>query len=261
MKHTHTKTKYIHLFHPKKLHSHVKFLHARTDPTFKYHEGIPLEYSGVPQQYGPWSTVHALKGYEQPIIMDEPKLMTVGPVVDEYEDEIEEEEDGDSFEEEDHGSNDRYVPPSHSKRKIPKKTNRMENKKRETFPKPTRTARNHPKPSQNHSPQSNFDFNSNFHQSDVKNYGFIKPIHEDTTYSAQASKVNNQYFKMNPTSVDPSYYTTLPDEKEIDKMTGKEDEIYSGLLTNKFPKEVKAKARIIKTLNSNRSKKMITVKN
>jgi hypothetical protein len=208
-----------------------------------------IEHPALPD-YETWRHFQTINTYGDPIppgLLNDDHLPTKHHV-DDYD--YQEDED----EEEDDSDNDRYSPEPPKKKKS-RKPKRMENnKKRETPHQHPRTA---PKKQKKFKPSTPADLHYNpqlTKDGKVNNFGFVKPVDEDT-YSLQASSLNNQYFNVNPSAVDPSYYTTLPDDREMEHMTGLEDEIYSGLLTNKFPKQVNEKTAMIKNINSNRSKK------
>ena len=87
-----------------------------------------------------------------------------------------------------------------------------------------------------------------------RGYGYAKPIAVYDQYRGEAS---NQHFSVEPTAIDPGYYSTLPNDQEIEKMTGKEDEIYSGLLTMENKKYIGDKTRMLKNMNNNRKRRIV----
>ena len=96
-----------------------------------------------------------------------------------------------------------------------------------------------------------------------KNYGFVKPVHED----AEASVIRPQYtqYAMNPSAVvtnnDPGYYKTLPSDHDIGKIEDNQDDIYSGLISNRYDSNVKDKTDSLSTINNNRKKQTKNNKN
>lgn len=88
------------------------------------------------------------------------------------------------------------------------------------------------------------------------NYGFVKPVYED----AEATVNHNQYipFAMNPSAVvtnsDPGYYKTLPSDHDIRNIEDNQDDIYSGLISNRYNSNVKDKSDTLSIINNNRKK-------
>lgn len=90
----------------------------------------------------------------------------------------------------------------------------------------------------------------------LKNYGFVKPDYED----AEATANRPQYipFAMNPSAVvtnsDPGYYKTLPSDHDIRNIEDNQDDIYSGLISNRYNSNVKDKSDTLSIINNNRKK-------
>lgn len=95
------------------------------------------------------------------------------------------------------------------------------------------------------------------------NYGFVKPVYED----AEASAIRPQYtqFAMNPSAVvtnnDPGYYKTLPSDHDIGKIEDNQDDIYSGLIANRYNPNIKDKTDSLSIINNNRKKQTKNNKN
>jgi hypothetical protein len=67
---------------------------------------------------------------------------------------------------------------------------------------------------------------------------------------AQASNVQLQYQNVDPTVLDPSFYSTIPDQATA--ATDQQDDIYSGLMTKKFNKKIVDKSKLLGDINYNR---------
>lgn len=76
-------------------------------------------------------------------------------------------------------------------------------------------------------------------------YGFVRQ--PDT----QASNVKLQYQNVDPTSLDPTFYSTLPQDQAMDA-SDHQDDIYSGLLSKKYNKKTADKSRLLGDINYNR---------
>lgn len=88
----------------------------------------------------------------------------------------------------------------------------------------------------------------------TKNYGFIKPVYED----AEASINHPQYtpLSFNPSAAiintDPGYYKTLPSDHDIGNIEDNQDDIYSGIISNRYNANVKDKTDTLSNMNYNR---------
>ena len=270
-KHTHTKTKFIHLFHPKKIHIKVPSHHghSRKDPNMQMIKELHAGF--IPSQM----TAH---------ILDAPKLLTkeefnrwreneltkarqaekqAHPQKDLIEKDTDDYESGSEDEEDSEEDNDSYK----NSYKSSKNSHSSSSKKKATHndKKPMKHNRKHKSQHQSHQSSMNrnvyrapeFPTGRKLNYQDItvhpNGYSYPKPIAVYDHYSGEAS---NTHFSVEPTAIDPGYYSTLPNDQEIQKMTGREDEIYSGLLTMQNKKHIGDKTRMLKTMNKNRKRRI-----
>ena len=66
----------------------------------------------------------------------------------------------------------------------------------------------------------------------------------------QASNIQLQYQNVDPTVIDPSFYSTIPDQ--VSAGSDHQDDIYSGLLSKKFDKKTVDKSKLLADINYNR---------
>lgn len=108
------------------------------------------------------------------------------------------------------------------------------------YPSRTTNKRKAPKPSQ--TAQTTYNRSRKNSQ---KPYGFV--AQPDT----QASNVQLQYQNVDPTVLDPTFYSTLPRDQAMDA-SDHQDDIYSGLLSKKYNKKTADQSRLLGDINYNR---------
>lgn len=107
---------------------------------------------------------------------------------------------------------------------------------------PTRSTqkRKSPKPSQ--AVQSGYNRSRKNTQ---RPYGFVAQP------DSQASNIQLQYQNVDPTVLDPTFYSTLPRDQSMDA-SDHQDDIYSGLLSKKYNKKIADKSKLLGDINYNR---------
>lgn len=87
--------------------------------------------------------------------------------------------------------------------------------------------------------------NSRVIQNTQRPYGFVSQP------DPQASNIELQYQHVDPTVLDPTFYSTLPRDQAMDA-SDKQDDIYSGLLVKKFNKKTVDRSKLLGDINYNR---------
>lgn len=77
--------------------------------------------------------------------------------------------------------------------------------------------------------------------------------YENRHQKAQASEVQLHFQSVDPTILDPSYYSTLPKD-QTDAATDDQDDIYSGLLSTSYNQNTADKSKLLADINYNRKK-------
>ncbi|KAG5674594.1 hypothetical protein PVAND_004548 [Polypedilum vanderplanki] len=72
-----------------------------------------------------------------------------------------------------------------------------------------------------------------------------------TNVDAESSNVEQQYTNIDPTAIDPGYYSTLPRDVQNVPATN-QDDIYSGLISKKYNKNIEDKSKLLADINYNR---------
>jgi hypothetical protein len=95
-------------------------------------------------------------------------------------------------------------------------------------------------------PSQVVQFNNNrSRKNSQKPYGFVAQP------DPQASNIQLQYQNADPTILDPTFYSTLPRDQEMNA-SDHQDDIYSGLMSKKFNKKTSEKSRLLGDINYNR---------
>lgn len=71
--------------------------------------------------------------------------------------------------------------------------------------------------------------------------------------NAQASEVKLHFQSVDPTILDPTYYSTLPKEQN-EAVNDDQDDIYSGLLSSRYNQKIADKSKLLGDINYNRKK-------
>lgn len=80
-------------------------------------------------------------------------------------------------------------------------------------------------------------------------YGFVR----NTDIEAANSENKPQYHNHDPTTSDPTFYTTIPKDQSA-SASNQQDDIYSGLLSNRYDKKTVSKSKLLANINYNRKK-------
>lgn len=267
--HKHTKTKYIHIFHPKVVHtdqSSVEFLHSRRDPN------VGLINGGYPQP------LVNLNGRQPELRITEEEFMKwrqdqlkkafkeAKRTPQDQENNSEPDEEGDDdiyvgkkYEEDDEGdenhTDDLYK--KHKANKANSSSGRKEsqhknhnynqdfeasnsNRHYANYPSRTSNKRKATRPS-----KTAYTGKSRVNKNTIRPYGFVSQP------SPQASNIELQYQHVDPTVLDPSFYSTLPRDQAMDA-SDHQDDIYSGLLAKKFNKNTVDRSKLLGDINYNR---------
>ena len=272
-KHKHINTKLIHIFHPKVVHTDhasVHYLHSRKDPS------IGLVNGGYPQplvnmgtkpelriteaEFNKWRKEQFRKALEERKRHQDER--------NQLEPDDEEDEDNDRFHEtptsktisDNEDDYEKHKPSSSSDRKHENHLTKHENhnynqnyeatnsdKSYANYPRHTMRKKKPFRPS-SLSQQTMLQRPLNpIRKNQPKRYGFIRQN------EAEASNINPQYYKIEPTGVDPTYYTTLPKDQDA-AASDNQDDIYSGLLSARYNKKIADKSKLLADINYNRKK-------
>lgn len=265
-KHKHVKTKFIHVFHPKVVHtdhSSVHFLHSRKDPNMGLINGgypQPLvnlsprpELRITEEEFNKWRQEHFRKALEERKRHQE----------DHNQLEPDDEDNDDGFHEppvdEVDDDNDVY-----KKRKINSSSDRKQLTKHENHnynqdyeaTNSDKTYTNYPgrKTNKKKPFRSSAPVHETMHRprnqprkKQLKQFGFVRQN------EAEASNVNPHFYKIEATGDDPNYYSTLPKDQDAEA-SDNEDEIYSGLLSARYNKRIEDKSKLLADINYNRKK-------
>jgi hypothetical protein len=270
--HKHTKTKYIHVFHPKVVHSDhssVQFLHSRRDPNIGSNGGYPQplvnlqehqpELRITEEEFMKWRQEQLRKALEEQKRVQEEQ--NNNPDSDnEGEDES---YDGKKYEDVDETAvdeeytNDLYkkhkankANSSSGRKELLKHNNHNYNqdfgasnadKTYANYAMRATSKRKTPK-----TPQYIQSGLKRPRKNAQKQYGFVAQP------DSQASNVQLQYLNVDPTVLDPTYYSTLPRDQTEMNGSDDQDEIYSGLMSRKYNKKTADKSRLLGDINYNR---------
>ncbi|XP_070500710.1 MATH and LRR domain-containing protein PFE0570w-like [Chironomus tepperi] len=263
-KHKHIKTKYVHVFHPKVVHTEIpehsiSYLHARNDPNIGLINGgypQPLLNTGKKHQsefrideedFKKWRHEQQRKAVEkrrrlqqqyQPDDDDDDENVNN----QEYDEHIEDEEQDINYEEDlykKHKANKANSSALSSRKEKKKHRNHNYNQDYDSSNSdkvyanfPTRKSSNRPiRPSQR-----------NPHD-DSKKFQVYGTSNVDVE-----SNVHQQFLNVDPTSLNPAYYSTLPKNAEVSR----QDDIYSGLMSKKFNKNIADKSKLLADINYSR---------
>lgn len=263
-KHKHVKTKYVHVFHPKVVHTEIpehsiSYLHARNDPNIGLINGgypQPLlntaknrhnEFRISEEDFQKWRQEQQRKAVEKRRRLQQqyqPDDDDENVNTHEYDENIEDEEQDINYEEEDlykkHKANKANSAALSSKKEKKKHRNHNYNQDFDSSNSdkiyanfPTRKSSKRPiRPSQR-----------NPHD-DSKNF----QVYGTSNVDAESTNVHQQFLNVDPTSVNPAYYSTLPKHAELNK----QDDIYSGLMSKKFNKNIADKSKLLADINYSR---------
>jgi hypothetical protein len=270
-RHKHIKTKFVHVFHPKVVHhdhSSIQFLHSRRDPNVAGNAGIvnggypqPLINMNKPElritedEFNKWRKEQMKKIYE-----DRKRQYEQDQRGNEADDEEEDEEEVDEPKKLETEETELYKKHKANKANSSRGSSKHKNhnysqnqdfeasnsdKTYANYPSRQKTKKKSPKASP--AGQSNGERSRKKQPPSAyrQQYGYVN-LHE-----AQASNVRPQYFNMDPTSVDPSYYSTIPKDASA-AASDNQDEIYSGLLSTKYTRLTADKSKLLGDLNYNR---------
>ena len=263
-KHKHLKTKYVHVFHPKLVdyetpeHS-ISYLHARNDPNIGLINGgypQPLlntaknrqnEFRISEEDFKKWRQEQQRKAIEKRRRLQQqyqPDDDDENVNTHEYDENVEDDEQDENYEE------DLY-----KKHKANKANSAALSRKKEKKNK----HRNH---------NYNQDFDSSNSDKVYANFPTRKsskrPIrpsqrnpHDDSkkfqvygtsNVDVESTNVHQQFSNVDPTSINPAYYSTLPKNAELNV----QDDIYSGLMSKKFNKNIADKSKLLADINYSR---------
>lgn len=258
-KHRHVKTKYIHVYHPKVIHSDhssLQFLHSRNDPN------IGLINGGFPQPL-----INLNKAQPELRITEEEFLKwrqeQLRKAAEQRKQHQEDQQEiGEDENDADEGDDEKFTDDLYKKHKAnkansssyrkdsPKHKNHNYNQDFEASTAdqayanyhPTRSTkkRKWPKPS-----QAVRQAAERPRKTKPKPYGFINQQY------AQPSNTEPQFHIPDPTALDPAYYTTLSKD-QVGDASDNQDEIYSGLLSMRYNKKTADKSRLLADINYNR---------
>lgn len=259
-KHRHIKTKYIHVYHPKVIHSDhssLQFLHARNDPNIGlinggYHQPLINLNKARPElritekEFLKWRQEQLKKAEDERTRYQEDKNS-------------QEAEDEENVEENEAVDDEKYTEDLYKKHKANKANSstyqrdavkhrnhnynqdyEASNSDKSYANHPTRSTkkRKTPKPL-----QAVHQAAERPRKTKPKPYGFV---------SQQFAEPTNVELKFSdPTALDPTYYSTLPKD-QTGVSTDNQDEIYSGLLSARYNKKTADKSRLLADINYNR---------
>lgn len=268
-KHKHVKTKLVHVFHPKAVHSDhssIQFLHSRKDPNNRFAQGgyvqPMINFNHKPElriteaEFQKWRQDQYRKALEERIRVQEEQNQNEPDDDNEnnfHETKSEEEEK----EEEDelykrHKAN--KANSSSSQRESSKHGNHNYNPDYEAS-NSDKTYANYPsrsrktkkkKPSK---PSPAAQMAERPRKKTHKHYGFVKQ-HEA---EPEASNISPHIYVMDQTDVDPAYYSTLPKD-QMTAASDNQDDIYSGLMSTRYTKLTADKSKLLGDINYNRKK-------
>jgi hypothetical protein len=257
--HKHTKTKYIHIYHPKVVHSDhssVQFLHSRRDPN------IGLVNGGYPQplvnlnehqpelriteeEFRKWRAEQVRKALDERKRVQEERENNA---------DVDDAVDDENYEAKDDEIRDEsYNDDLYRKHKANKANS---------------SGRREPSKHRNHNYNQDFEAsNSDKHYTNYSTRSSSRRKPPPVSYNrsrkntqrpygspqqpdAQASNIQLQYQNVDPTVLDPTFYSTIPDQTPAS--TDQQDDIYSGLLSKKFNKKIVDKSRLLADINYNR---------
>lgn len=260
-KHRHVKTKYIHVYHPKVIHtdhSSLQFLHARNDPNIglinggypqpliNYNKAQP-ELRITEEEFLKWRQEQLRKAADQRTRHQEDQQHN------------QEDEDKDNVDANEAVDDEKYTQDLFKKHKANKANSSTyqrdavkhrnhnynqdyeasnSDKAYANYPNRSTKKRKTPKPSQavHHAAERP-------RKTKPKPYGFV---------SQQFAEPSNVELKFSdPTDLDPTYYTTLPKDQN-GAASDNQDEIYSGLLSARYNKKTADKSRLLADINYNR---------
>ncbi|CRK93709.1 CLUMA_CG007237, isoform A [Clunio marinus] len=264
-KHKHLKTKYVHVYHPRVIHTdHASYVHSRNDPN------IGLVNGGYPQplvnlnhhrpelriteeEFLKWRKEQFMRALEERRKLQE-QYGNNPESYDGDDDNANTKDDPDAIEDESkitsnlfrkhkankaNSSSTRYGSTRHRNHNYNQEfgasnyekhythyPNRQGNKKKKHKQTDTvRQAPNRPKKNQN----------SNFHYQQA----------------VEASNLQPSFYNGDPTALDPTYYSTLPKDQQPEP-SDHQDDIYSEILSSKYNKNIMAKAKLLADINYNR---------
>lgn len=285
-RHKHIKTKYVHVFHPKVIHhdhSSVQFLHSRRDPNVG-NSGIvnggypqPLINMNKPElriteaEFKKWQKDQMRKVYEErkrQAAYDQQQNQNENDAND---DEEEEEEVDETRKEENLAPDEEDLYKKHkankanSSRGSSKHKNHNYNRNQDfEASNSDKSFANYPNRSKSKKkqPKASPAVQSTGQQSRKKQqpppyrqqYGFV----DQREAQAQATNIRPQHYKMDPTDIDPTYYSTIPKDASV-AASDNQDEIYSGLLSTKYTRLTADKSKLLGDMNYNRKQQAKSV--
>jgi hypothetical protein len=265
-KHRHVKTKYIHVYHPKVLHSdHSTYVHSRHDPN------VGLVNGGYPQplvnlnkhkpelriteeEFLKWRQEQVQKALEKRQKHQEDQQLQSDA----------EDDDGDVFNTQtdlNEGEDEKYTDQLYKKHKANKENSsnyRKESSKHKnhnynqdfqasnsdkTVAKVPARSPSKRKPSK--ASQAVRQTSDRPRKNPPKSYGLVNQ------QFAEPSNIQPQIYNEDQTMFDPTYYSTLPKDQTADG-TDQQDDIYSGLLSSRFNQRTADKSKILAEINYNR---------
>lgn len=256
-KHKHVKTKYVHVFHPKVVHSDhhssIQFLHSRHDPNIGLINGgypQPLlnlnpskEYRINEEDFFKWRREQQRRAQEK-----RRQLQQQQQHKRKHNDDDEYEENGAVEEDEDEQPNyDEELYKKHKANKASSSSYRKESKhKNHNYSDRDYDSSNSDRVYARGKPSSSKQKQRrpSMEEETAKKYR----VYGVSNVDAESSNVDAQYLSLDPTAVDPGYYSTLP--KNIAPTN--QDDIYSGLLAKKYNKEIAEKSKLLADINYSR---------
>lgn len=269
-RHKHVKTKYVHVYHPKAFHtdhSSVQFLH-RHDPN------IGLVNGGYPQplinlnhhkpelriteeEFLKWRQDQVRKALEQRKRFQEEQQKSID--ADEDYEEAQDEPEEEKYEDDGYKKHkaqtssynsssawkdsSRYGNHNENEYETPIVGNTFEN-----YQSSSNYKRKSKRPPQAYRPSVDRPRKNH-------NYGHFNP-------DVEASNIQPQYYDLDQMFTDPKHYTTIPKDQEAEA-SDHQDDIYSGLLSAQYNKNIEDKSRRLGDINYNRKQqtKIFTQRN
>lgn len=285
-KHKHIKTKYVHVYHPKVIHSDhgssVEFLHSRRDPN------VDIVNGGYPQtlinlnrnpelrisedEFNKWRQEQLRKAWEKKRKASQYDDDDNAGYERDDEDEPEEEEEDENLhkkhrftrvnsppgrKESSKHKNHNYqqdYEATNSDKAYAKYPSRHANKKK-NFKPPVQPVEHHSERKRKTKPKNHGSYQQYVHHdAEASNLQPQIAAQAQTTPKPKQSQVPLHKLP-GPTQFehfDPTYYSTIPKDQEI--QPSKQDEIYSGLIAADFDKKTADKTKMLADMNYLRKK-------
>lgn len=252
----------MHVFHPKVVHtdhsSSVQFLHSRNDPVGglkgSFSQPKPhTEYRISEEDFNKWRQEQQRRALEKRKRQQQQKQQQQQQQPDdeeEYDENVDEEEEANYDDElfKKHRANKENSAALSGKKENKNHKNHNyspdydSSNADKVYAKHPSNKSNNKKQQRPNRPSSKRTRPDEFKQYQV--YGI-------TNVDAESSNVEQQYTSIDPTAIDPGYYSTLPRDVKNVPATN-QDDIYSGLISKKFNKNIEDKSKLLADINYNR---------